>query len=95
MATINVGEQQFEKLIIESPIVFVDFWALDGHVLWSLGGSRRWQAGWWHLAHVAGSPEAHEPRGQCIAVGYLRKVRVERVEARAIGGAKVWHGAAV
>jgi thioredoxin 1 len=27
MATINVGEQQFEKLIIESPIVFVDFWA--------------------------------------------------------------------
>jgi thioredoxin 1 len=27
MATINVGEQQFEKLITESPIVFVDFWA--------------------------------------------------------------------
>ena len=27
MATINVGEKEFEKLITESPIVFVDFWA--------------------------------------------------------------------
>jgi thioredoxin 1 len=27
MATINVGEKEFEKLIAESPIVFVDFWA--------------------------------------------------------------------
>lgn len=27
MATINVGEKDFEKLITESPIVFVDFWA--------------------------------------------------------------------
>lgn len=27
MATINVGEIEFEKLITESPIVFVDFWA--------------------------------------------------------------------
>ena len=27
MATINVGEKEFEKLIKESPIVFVDFWA--------------------------------------------------------------------
>ena len=27
MTTINVGEKEFEKLITESPIVFVDFWA--------------------------------------------------------------------
>lgn len=27
MATINVGEVEFEKLITDSPIVFVDFWA--------------------------------------------------------------------
>ena len=27
MATINVGEKEFEALIAESPIVFVDFWA--------------------------------------------------------------------
>jgi len=27
MATINVGEKEFEKLITASPIVFVDFWA--------------------------------------------------------------------
>ena len=27
MATINVGEKEFEKLVTESPIVFVDFWA--------------------------------------------------------------------
>ena len=27
MATINVGEKEFEKLITEAPIVFVDFWA--------------------------------------------------------------------
>jgi thioredoxin 1 len=27
MATVNVGEKAFEKLITESPIVFVDFWA--------------------------------------------------------------------
>jgi thioredoxin 1 len=27
MATINVGENEFEKLVTESPIVFVDFWA--------------------------------------------------------------------
>ena len=27
MATINVGEKEFEKLITESTIVFVDFWA--------------------------------------------------------------------
>lgn len=27
MATINVDEKEFEKLITESPIVFVDFWA--------------------------------------------------------------------
>lgn len=27
MATLNVGEKEFEKLILESPIVFVDFWA--------------------------------------------------------------------
>lgn len=27
MATLNVGENEFEKLILESPIVFVDFWA--------------------------------------------------------------------
>ncbi len=27
MATINVGEKEFETLISESPIVFVDFWA--------------------------------------------------------------------
>jgi thioredoxin 1 len=27
MSTINVGEKEFEKLITESPIVFVDFWA--------------------------------------------------------------------
>ncbi len=27
MATINVGETEFEKIITESPIVFVDFWA--------------------------------------------------------------------
>jgi thioredoxin 1 len=27
MATVNVGEKEFEKLITESPIVFVDFWA--------------------------------------------------------------------
>ena len=27
MATINVGEKEFEKFITESPIVFVDFWA--------------------------------------------------------------------
>ncbi|MEY4024241.1 MAG: thioredoxin [Actinomycetota bacterium] len=27
MATINVGEKEFEALITESPIVFVDFWA--------------------------------------------------------------------
>lgn len=27
MATVNVGEKTFEKLITESPIVFVDFWA--------------------------------------------------------------------
>jgi thioredoxin 1 len=27
MATINVGEKEFEKLITDSPIVFVDFWA--------------------------------------------------------------------
>ena len=27
MATINVGEKEFETLIAESPIVFVDFWA--------------------------------------------------------------------
>jgi thioredoxin 1 len=27
MATVNVGEKEFEKLILESPIVFVDFWA--------------------------------------------------------------------
>jgi thioredoxin 1 len=27
MATINVGEKEFEKLITESPIIFVDFWA--------------------------------------------------------------------
>ena len=27
MATINVGEKEFETLITESPIVFVDFWA--------------------------------------------------------------------
>ena len=27
MATLNVGEKEFEKLITESPIVFVDFWA--------------------------------------------------------------------
>ncbi|MEY4034971.1 MAG: thioredoxin [Actinomycetota bacterium] len=27
MATINVGEKEFESLITESPIVFVDFWA--------------------------------------------------------------------
>ena len=27
MATINVGEKEFETLIKESPIVFVDFWA--------------------------------------------------------------------
>jgi len=27
MATINVGEKEFENLITESPIVFVDFWA--------------------------------------------------------------------
>jgi thioredoxin 1 len=27
MATINVGEKEFEELITESPIVFVDFWA--------------------------------------------------------------------
>lgn len=27
MASINVGEKEFEALITESPIVFVDFWA--------------------------------------------------------------------
>lgn len=27
MATINVGEKDFEKLVTESSIVFVDFWA--------------------------------------------------------------------
>lgn len=27
MATINVGEKEFETLITEAPIVFVDFWA--------------------------------------------------------------------
>ena len=27
MATINVGEKEFEKLVTQSPIVFVDFWA--------------------------------------------------------------------
>lgn len=27
MATINVGEKEFETLVTESPIVFVDFWA--------------------------------------------------------------------
>ena len=27
MATINVGEKEFETLITESPIIFVDFWA--------------------------------------------------------------------
>lgn len=27
MATINVGEKDFEKIVTESPIVFVDFWA--------------------------------------------------------------------
>ncbi len=27
MATINVGEKEFEALIAESPIVFLDFWA--------------------------------------------------------------------
>ena len=27
MAAINVGEKEFETLIAESPIVFVDFWA--------------------------------------------------------------------
>lgn len=27
MATINVGEKEFESLITGSPIVFVDFWA--------------------------------------------------------------------
>jgi thioredoxin 1 len=27
MATINVGEKEFEALIADSPIVFVDFWA--------------------------------------------------------------------
>jgi thioredoxin 1 len=27
MATLNVGEKEFEKLVLESPIVFVDFWA--------------------------------------------------------------------
>lgn len=27
MATINVGEKEFETLITESPIVLVDFWA--------------------------------------------------------------------
>ncbi len=27
MASINVGEKEFETLITESPIVFVDFWA--------------------------------------------------------------------
>jgi thioredoxin 1 len=27
MATINVGEKEFETLITQSPIVFVDFWA--------------------------------------------------------------------
>ena len=27
MATINVGEAEFEKLLTDSPILFVDFWA--------------------------------------------------------------------
>ncbi len=27
MASVNVGEKEFETLITESPIVFVDFWA--------------------------------------------------------------------
>ena len=27
MASINVGEKEFETLVTESPIVFVDFWA--------------------------------------------------------------------
>jgi thioredoxin 1 len=27
MATINVGEKEFETLVTQSPIVFVDFWA--------------------------------------------------------------------
>jgi thioredoxin 1 len=27
MATINVGEKEFETLVTKSPIVFVDFWA--------------------------------------------------------------------
>jgi thioredoxin 1 len=27
MASVNVGEKEFEALITESPIVFVDFWA--------------------------------------------------------------------
>ncbi len=27
MATIDVGQAEFEKLVTESPIVFVDFWA--------------------------------------------------------------------
>ena len=27
MATVNVGEKEFESLVTQSPIVFVDFWA--------------------------------------------------------------------
>jgi thioredoxin 1 len=27
MATVNVGEKEFEALVTQSPIVFVDFWA--------------------------------------------------------------------
>jgi thioredoxin 1 len=27
MASVNIGEKEFETLITESPIVFVDFWA--------------------------------------------------------------------
>ncbi len=27
MATINAGEKEFEQLVTESPILFVDFWA--------------------------------------------------------------------
>ncbi len=27
MASVNVGEKEFETLVTESPIVFVDFWA--------------------------------------------------------------------
>jgi thioredoxin 1 len=27
MASVNIGEKEFEALITESPIVFVDFWA--------------------------------------------------------------------